>query len=69
MDPSDDDQVSALVVLTDGENTANRRTLEQVLDAVRGQGVRIFVIAVGETSCASRTLQVLTSDPIPRVML
>ncbi len=59
---SNDEQVSALVVLTDGEDTASRLTLEQVRDAVLGQGVRIFVIAVGETRCASRALRVLTAD-------
>ncbi|MGH3916648.1 MAG: vWA domain-containing protein [Pseudonocardiaceae bacterium] len=59
---SSDERVSALVVLTDGENTPNGRTLDQVREVVQRAGVRIFIIAVGETRCASEALRTLTAD-------
>lgn len=55
--PSDGDRVNALVVLTDGEDTTSELTSSQLNDAVRGKGVRVFVIAVGGTSCTSGVLR------------
>ncbi len=46
------DRVRALVVLTDGEDTSSGLTAGQLVSAVQGQGVRVFVVAVGEASCA-----------------
>ena len=60
--PSSADRVSAVVVLTDGENTLNGVTLDQVRDTVKRAGVQIFVIAVGETRCTSEALQVLKAE-------
>lgn len=58
--PSDARHVSALVVLTDGENTPDGLTLNQVLEVAQPEGVRIFIIAVGDTRCASEVLRMLT---------
>jgi hypothetical protein len=46
------DRIRALVVLTDGEDTSSGLTAGQLVSAVQGQGVRVFVVAVGEASCA-----------------
>jgi len=54
--PSDDDRISALVVLTDGEDTSSGLTPAQVYDAVGKAGVRVFVVAVGEATCAAVAL-------------
>ncbi|MEV4415242.1 substrate-binding domain-containing protein [Catellatospora sp. NPDC049609] len=48
---ADTSSVQALVVLTDGEDTGSGPSRAQVLDRIRGQGVRVFVVAVGEASC------------------
>jgi len=60
--PSIDSRVSALVVLSDGEDTAGGLTLAQVRAAAAAVGVRIFVIAVGETRCAAEPLRVLSTE-------
>ena len=41
------------MVLTDGEGTTSGLSTAQVSDAVRGKEVRVFVISVGEASCAA----------------
>jgi Ca-activated chloride channel family protein len=51
-----DGRIRAVVVLTDGEDTTSGLTPAQVLDAVRDKGVRVFVVAVGEASCAGQVL-------------
>ncbi|MEN3310246.1 MAG: Ca-activated chloride channel [Micromonosporaceae bacterium] len=58
---ADGDRIRALVVLTDGEDTTSGLTAQQVLDAVRDKGVRVFVVAVGEASCAGPVLASLTA--------
>jgi Mg-chelatase subunit ChlD len=56
--PSNDETYSkALVVLTDGRNNANELAAAQVVDAVRGKGVRVFMVAVGEASCATAVMR------------
>lgn len=49
---SDKTYSRALVVLTDGRNNVGRLTEAQVVNAVRGKGVRVFMVAFGEASCA-----------------
>jgi Ca-activated chloride channel homolog len=56
--PSNDETYSkALVVLTDGRDNANELAAAQVVDAVRGKGVRVFMVAVGEASCATAVMR------------
>jgi hypothetical protein len=50
--PAADNRIRALVVLTDGEDTASHLNVAQTVAAVRGRGVRVFVVAVGEADCA-----------------
>ncbi len=57
--PSDDTTANKLVVITDGEDTTSDLTPDQVLDGVRDRNVRVFVITVGETSCAAVPLESL----------
>jgi len=57
--PSDDTTANKLVVITDGEDTTSDLTPDQVLDGVRDRNVRVFVITVGETSCAAAPLESL----------
>lgn len=57
--PSNDSRVSGLVVLTDGEDTTSGLTSAEVVAAVQGKEVRVFVISVGEASC--------TVAPLPEV--
>ncbi|MGI5238181.1 hypothetical protein [Dactylosporangium sp. CA-139066] len=47
-----DERIASLVVLTDGNDTTGRPPSE-VDTEVRGKGVRVFVIAVGEASCGT----------------
>lgn len=50
------DAVKALVVLTDGEDYGSGLSRAQLVSGVRGSDVRVFVIAVGEASCAAQGL-------------
>jgi Mg-chelatase subunit ChlD len=56
----DADHVSAVIALTDGEDTTSAQTRQDVVDAVRQKGIRVFVIAVGEASCAAHALTSIT---------
>ncbi|SEQ35113.1 vWA domain-containing protein [Lentzea albida] len=56
----DADHVSAVIALTDGEDTTSPQTRQDVVDAVRRKGVRVFVIAVGDASCATHALTTIT---------
>ncbi|MGW6444483.1 substrate-binding domain-containing protein [Lentzea sp. NPDC055074] len=56
----DADHVSAVIALTDGEDTASAQTRQDVVDAVRLKGIRVFVIAVGGASCATHALTTIT---------
>ncbi len=55
------DRVTALVVLTDGEDNASRLTSAQLVRTVRAKGVRVFVIAVGEARCSAQALVEVTA--------
>ena len=59
---NDADHISAVIALTDGEDTtiALQQTRDEVAQAVRQKGVRVFVIAVGEASCAAHALTAIT---------
>ncbi|MEV6520456.1 VWA domain-containing protein [Longispora sp. NPDC051575] len=54
----DDSAVAALVVVTDGEDTSGTYTAARLLDEVRGGGVRVFVVAVGEAHCGGAVAEV-----------
>ncbi|WP_434442744.1 VWA domain-containing protein [Lentzea sp. E54] len=56
----DADHVSAVIVLTDGEDTTSAQTRQEVVDVVRQKGIRVFVIAVGDASCAAHALTSIT---------
>jgi Mg-chelatase subunit ChlD len=56
--PAGGDQLRALVVLTDGRDTS-RGSLPT---AAETDGVRVFVIAVGNVTCDESALQKITSD-------
>ncbi|GAA3192795.1 substrate-binding domain-containing protein [Dactylosporangium siamense] len=54
------DRIASLVVLTDGNDTSGRSPSE--VDAqVRGRGVRVFVVAIGEASCGTLALRDVTA--------
>lgn len=57
---NDDAHISAVIALTDGEDTTSRQTRESVVEAVRHKGIRVFVIAVGDASCAAHALTTIT---------
>lgn len=57
---NDADHISAVIALTDGEDTTSPQTRDDVAQAVRQKGVRVFVIAVGEASCAAHALTAIT---------
>ncbi|MDX8031476.1 VWA domain-containing protein [Lentzea sp. BCCO 10_0856] len=57
---NDANHISAVIALTDGEDTTSPQTRQDVVNAVRQKGIRVFVIAVGEASCAAHALTELT---------
>jgi Ca-activated chloride channel homolog len=54
--PSDDTRMSTLVVLTDGEDTVSGLTPDQVREAVRNMGVRVYAVTVGNLACSAGAL-------------
>ncbi|MEV6929922.1 substrate-binding domain-containing protein [Dactylosporangium sp. NPDC051485] len=54
------ERIASLVVLTDGNDTSGLAPAE-VDGAVRGRGVRVFVIAIGEASCGAFALRDVTT--------
>ncbi|HEU4348057.1 MAG TPA: caspase family protein [Actinoplanes sp.] len=60
--PTTGDRVTAVVLLTDGEND-NASTLDasQFRAAVTGKGVRVFSVAMGATGCAAPVLKTITT--------
>ena len=58
--PPDPARVSALVVLTDGEDHGSGMDAADLVTAVRGRGVRVFVVAIGEASCATLAIREAT---------
>jgi Mg-chelatase subunit ChlD len=61
VDAGDANRIGALVVLTDGEDTFGAKAAD-MLAAARGRGVRVFVVAIGETACASPVITDLTEQ-------
>src|SRR6266536_183581 len=59
--PTGEDRVTALVVVTDGEDTSSGLTPAQVTAAVRDKQVRVLVIAVGEAHCSAQALTDVTA--------
>lgn len=57
---NDADHISAVIALTDGEDTTSAQTRQDVVNAVRQKGIRVFVIAVGDVSCAAHALTSIT---------
>lgn len=57
---NDADHVSAVIALTDGEDTTSPQTRADVVEALRHKGVRVFVIAIGGASCAAHALTTIT---------
>jgi Mg-chelatase subunit ChlD len=55
------DSLTAVIVLTDGDDTTSGISSAQLVDSVRGKGVRVFVLAVGEARCAARELVEVTT--------
>lgn len=58
--PEDDgaqDIVRALVVISDGKDTAGGPSPQQLINAAKEREVRVFVLAVGELSCAASHLE------------
>jgi hypothetical protein len=60
--PSTDDRVTAVILLTDGEND-NASVLDtgEFRRAVEGKKVRVFAIALGATGCAAPVLKTVTT--------
>ncbi|ANZ42123.1 hypothetical protein BBK82_45520 [Lentzea guizhouensis] len=56
----DADHVSAVIALTDGEDTTSPQTRADVAAALRDRPVRVFVVAVGDASCAAHALTTIT---------
>jgi Ca-activated chloride channel homolog len=58
--PTSLERITALVVLTDGEDNASRLTRAQLVATVRAKEVRVFVIAVGDARCSAQALVEVT---------
>jgi hypothetical protein len=60
--PSTADRVTAVILLTDGENdNASALNTSQFRAAVDGKGVRVFAVAMGATGCAAPVLKTITT--------
>lgn len=60
--PTTDERVTALVLLTDGQNdNASAIGARQFRDAVARKGVRVFAVAMGATGCAAPVLKTVTT--------
>jgi Ca-activated chloride channel homolog len=58
--PADPGRIDAVVVLTDGVDYGSGITAAAMVNAVRGTGVRVFVVAIGEASCGAPALEEVT---------
>jgi hypothetical protein len=58
--PADPGRIEAVVVLTDGVDHGSGITPGAMVTAVRGTGVRVFVVAIGEASCGAPALEEVT---------
>ncbi|TWF81727.1 extracellular solute-binding protein [Pseudonocardia hierapolitana] len=61
LEPDDPDQVDAVVVLTDGEDTSSGVGADAVTAALAGSGVRVVVVTIGEIRCSDPGLAVITT--------
>lgn len=59
--PTGPDQMSALVVLTDGTEEGSGTTAAQMMAAARSSGVRVFVVAVGAGGCGGGAIREVTA--------
>ena len=60
--PSTGERVTAVIVLTDGEDdNASAINAGQFRAAVEGKGVRVFAVAMGTTGCAAPVLKTITA--------
>jgi hypothetical protein len=60
--PTTADRVTAVVLLTDGENdNASALDARQFRAAVTGKGVRVFAVAMGAAGCAAPVLRTVTT--------
>jgi hypothetical protein len=67
--PTTDDRVTAVVILTDGQNdNASAVNAEQFRTAVTGKGVRVFAVAMGATGCAAPVLKTVTTATAGRCL-
>jgi Ca-activated chloride channel homolog len=57
----DPERVTALVVLTDGEDTERDPAIDASLAGLGDEGVRVYVVAIGEASCLTEALAGVTS--------
>lgn len=61
--PGDDEWTTALIVITDGEDTGGGPSPAELAAQVRNGGPRVFVVAVGEATCADPDLsQIITAS-------
>jgi Mg-chelatase subunit ChlD len=60
LSPPDPTRVNALVVLTDGKDHGSGVSPADMVNGVRGKGIRVFVIAIGEASCGVQAVQETT---------
>lgn len=61
LEPDDPDQVDAVVVLTDGEDTSSGVGADAVTAALSGTGVRVVVVTIGEIRCSDPGLAAITT--------
>ncbi|HVH22035.1 MAG TPA: substrate-binding domain-containing protein [Pseudonocardia sp.] len=61
--PGTDDDLRALVVLTDGEDTTSGISAAEAVQAAASRQVRIVVITVGDIRCSNPTLITITTSP------
>ena len=54
---TDDTAERRLIVVTDGEDTSSAVTRDDVLDAVRGAQVKVYVVTLGDVTCDADPLQ------------
>ncbi|KOV85050.1 VWA domain-containing protein [Nocardia sp. NRRL S-836] len=56
----DAEHISAVIALTDGEDTTSPQTRADVAAALHDHPVRVFIVAVGDASCAAHALTTIT---------
>lgn len=54
-------EVNAVVVVTDGEDTSSDIGPQTVVDQLTARGIRLIVVTLGEVSCASGELGIVTA--------